>query len=66
MMIAYRTKDWAVFLLGFAKTSAKTLARTSWPRCANWRGFGFTHQPQIAKAIHEGVLQEVSDDEKGN
>ncbi len=64
MMIAYRTKDRAIFLLGFAKNergniSADELAALR-KLTETWL---HAPAPQIAKAIDEGVLQEVSDDE---
>jgi hypothetical protein len=65
MMIACRVKDRAVFLLGFAK---KERQNVSPDELAALRKLAvvWLHAPdlQISKAIHEGVLQEASDDEE--
>jgi hypothetical protein len=65
MMIAYRTKDRAVFLLGFAKNERQNVSPDElialrklaevWLRASD---------PQIFEAIQEAVLQEVFDDEE--
>ena len=64
MMIAYRTKERALFLLGFAKNEWKNISPDELAALRKpaevWL---HTPDPQITKASHEGVLHEVFDDD---
>jgi hypothetical protein len=63
MMIAYRMKDRAVFLLGFAKNERGNVTPDELAALrALAKVWLYAPAPQIAKAVNEGVLQEVSDD----
>jgi hypothetical protein len=64
MMIAYKTNDMAIFLLGFAKNEQDNVTSeqlAALRKLANvWLR---TSEARIADAIDEGVLHEVTDDE---
>ena len=63
MMIAYRAKDRAVFLFGFAKSDLENIDRddllTAREIAADWLA---ADDERLARAIAEGELQELSDD----
>jgi len=64
MMIAYRTHDRAFFLLGFAKNERENISPDELAALRKLAEVWLhTSDPMIAKAIHEGVLHEVFDDD---
>jgi hypothetical protein len=64
MMIAFRTKDRAVFLLGFAKNERENVSPDELAALRELVKV-WLHAPErdIATALKEGVLQEVTKDE---
>jgi len=60
MMIAYRMRDRAIFLLGFAKNERENVSPDEMAALRKLATV-WLHAPvsQIGKAIDEGVLQEV-------
>jgi hypothetical protein len=64
MMIAYRTGDRAVFLLGFAKNERDNVSEDEMAAMRKL-AMVWLHAPAggIAMAIEDGVLQEVENDE---
>jgi hypothetical protein len=65
MMIAYRAKDRAVFLLGFAKNERENIRPDELAALRELVKV-WLHAPErdMAKALKEGVLQEVMDGEE--
>ena len=66
MLVAYRAGDRAVFLYGFAKSERENISQdellTLREIGAAWLA---ADTKRIAKAIEEGALQEVTNDEEG-
>jgi len=67
MLVAYRVKDRAVFLYGFAKSDRENISDeellTAREVAAGWLA---ANSKRMARAIEENELQEVFGDDKGN
>ncbi len=65
MMIAYRTKDRAFFLLGFAKNERENVSSDQQAALRKLAEVWLrTSDARITDSIQEGVLQEVFDDDE--
>jgi hypothetical protein len=64
MMVAYRTKDRAIFLLGFAKNERENISPKELAALRDLaKVWLHATQQQIATALEEDIMQEVTDDE---
>jgi len=64
MMVAYRTKDRAVFLLGFAKNERENISPKELAALRELaKVWLHATERQIATAIEEEIMQEVKDEE---
>jgi len=66
MLVAYRTKDRAVFLYGFAKSERENIAHDELDELRKIAAGWLQESAKgIARAIEDGSLEEVDDGEKG-
>jgi hypothetical protein len=64
MMVAYRTKDRAIFLLGFAKSERENISPKELAALRELaKVWLHATDRQIAMAIEEDIMQEVTDEE---